>query len=144
MSNIEKPAHKSIILLTQLWSLPFPLNVTSGITFQTLALTDFYFSHAVDYVFARCNIISITSTFLTDLKFVSSFSAATSRTVTTQLLRRRLGLGALLFSLVLTFSAEGLMVGNDRAGRREREGVGVGVRGSDFHGDLTFPGQDVP
>lgn len=29
-------------------------------------------------------------------------------------------------------------------GRREREGVGVGVRGSDFHGDLTFPGQDVP
>ena len=29
-------------------------------------------------------------------------------------------------------------------GRQEREGVGVGVRGSDFHGDLTFPGQDVP
>lgn len=66
MLNVEKPAHNSIILLTQLWSLLFPLNVTSGISLQTLAFTDFDFFHAVDYVFAGCNIISITGTFLVD------------------------------------------------------------------------------
>ena len=115
MSDIEKPAHESIILLTQLWSLLFPLTITSGISFQTLALTDFDFSHAVDYVFAGCNIISFTSTFLMDLNVVSSFSAITSHTVTTHL-PRRLGLDALSSSLVLTFSVEGLMVGNERAG----------------------------
>ena len=51
-----------------------------------------------------------------DLNVVSSFSAITSHTVTTHLLPRRLGLDALSSSLVLTFSVEGLMVGNGRAG----------------------------